>query len=94
MIGLVGTWSQARQVDERPLAAVHGAGRNPELVEEPDGLVFEGQDRLRLLGPGRQGWDLADKEGRTVAQQAARFGHLPPSFDRWDLLPECYRPRA
>ena len=42
MIGLVGTWPQARQADERPLAVVHGAGRNPELVEEPDGLVFEG----------------------------------------------------
>jgi hypothetical protein len=29
---------------------------------------------------------LTDNNGRTVAQTAYEHKHLPPNFDRWDLI--------
>ena len=47
---------------------------------DPWGAAREG-----ALPPDFDGWDLADKDGWTVAHKAAIFGHLPPGFDGWDL---------
>lgn len=30
-------------------------------------------------------WDLADRDGWTVAHVAAACGHLPADFDKWDI---------
>ncbi|RMF99912.1 MAG: hypothetical protein D6735_14530 [Acidobacteria bacterium] len=35
-----------------------------------------------------QNWALADETGRTMAHEAAAYGHLPPDFDRWELADE------
>jgi hypothetical protein len=37
------------------------------------------------LPPDFDRWELAYKDGRTVAHVAAWRGHLPPNFDRWEL---------
>jgi hypothetical protein len=29
---------------------------------------------------------LINNKGRTVAQVAYEYDHLPPDFDRWDLI--------
>jgi hypothetical protein len=34
---------------------------------------------------------LVDKNGQTVAQIAYDYNHLPPNFDRWDLIKKIRR---
>jgi hypothetical protein len=38
-----------------------------------------------LLRKGFNLWELADKNGWTVAHEAAKYGRLPKGFDQWEL---------
>jgi hypothetical protein len=38
-----------------------------------------------VLPTGFDRWELADKDGWTVAHIAAWRGHLPDNFDQWDM---------
>jgi hypothetical protein len=40
--------------------------------------------RSGTLPEGFDSWDLADKNGRTLAHAAGEWGHLPKSFGHWD----------
>ena len=35
-------------------------------------------------------WQIADKEGWTIAHEAAYFDHLPLDFDQWDLMDDHF----
>lgn len=48
-------------------------------------ITVQGPAERWLLPPDFRRWSMSDRNGRTVAHEAARLGVLPVGFDHWDL---------
>ena len=48
-------------------------------------IDLQNRAMLGKLPKGFDGWDLADKEGWSLAHEAAKWGTLPEGFFQWDL---------
>jgi hypothetical protein len=56
--------------------------------------VAESAAFCRKLPLGSAGWAVRHVYYGTVAGYAAKGGHLPEGFDRWDLVPKRLRPEG
>ena len=77
--------SQPRQAKGVPVGGQWRATRRAEGPPLPDETSHFAAARVGALPERFDHWDLADKNGWTVAHVAAQFGRLPAGFDRWEL---------
>ena len=80
--------SQPRQAKGVPVGGQWRATRRAEGPPLPDETSHFAAARVGALPERFDHWDLADKNGWTVAHVAAQFGRLPAGFDRWGLANE------
>lgn len=54
-------------------------------------IDLQNRAMLGKLPEGFDRWDLADKDGWSLAHEAAKYGTLPEGFDGWDLADKSGR---